>query len=52
LCVGWAVRDVVAHLAATATLSRVGFAREFVRARFSLDRIVDRQVALARKLDA
>jgi uncharacterized protein (TIGR03083 family) len=52
LCVGWAVRDVVAHLAATAILSRVGFVREFVRARFSVDRVIDRQVALARKHDA
>jgi uncharacterized protein (TIGR03083 family) len=49
LCAGWAIRDVVAHLAATAALSRVGFAREFVRARFSVDRIVERQLALARE---
>jgi uncharacterized protein (TIGR03083 family) len=52
LCAGWAVRDVVAHLAAAAALSRVGFAREFVRARFSVDRIVETQVALARERDA
>jgi uncharacterized protein (TIGR03083 family) len=49
LCAGWAIRDVVAHLAATAALSRVGFAREFVWARFSVDRIVERQLALARE---
>lgn len=52
LCAGWAVRDVVAHLAATAALSRAGFAREFVRARFSVDRIVERQLAGAREQDA
>jgi uncharacterized protein (TIGR03083 family) len=52
LCAGWAVRDVVAHLAATAALSRVGFAREFVGARFSVDRIVERQLARAREQDA
>lgn len=52
LCADWAVRDVVAHLAATAALSRVGFAREFVRARFSVERIIERQVALAREQDA
>ncbi|UNB55858.1 maleylpyruvate isomerase family mycothiol-dependent enzyme [Mycolicibacterium sp. YH-1] len=52
LCAGWAVRDVVAHLAATADLSRVGFVREFVRARFSVDRIVERQLARAREQEA
>lgn len=49
LCAGWAVRDVVAHLAASAALSRVGFAREFVRAGFNVNRIIERQVALARE---
>jgi uncharacterized protein (TIGR03083 family) len=48
LCDGWAVRDVVAHLAATAVLSKRGFARAFVRSGFSSDRIVHRQVANAR----
>ncbi|MGH3580740.1 MAG: maleylpyruvate isomerase family mycothiol-dependent enzyme [Mycobacterium sp.] len=52
LCAGWAVRDVIAHLAATAALSRIGFAREFVRAGFSVERIVERQVARARGHDA
>jgi uncharacterized protein (TIGR03083 family) len=52
LCVGWAVRDVVAHLAATARLSRTGFAREFVRARLSVERIVERQLTQARERDA
>jgi uncharacterized protein (TIGR03083 family) len=52
LCADWAVRDVVAHLAATAALSRIGFAREFVRAGFSVKRIIERQVALARGQDA
>lgn len=49
LCEGWAVRDVVAHLAATAVLSQRGFAREFLRAGFSVDRIVRRQVAAGRR---
>jgi uncharacterized protein (TIGR03083 family) len=52
LCAGWAVRDVVAHLAATAALTRVGFAREFVGAGFSVDRIIERQLARAREQDA
>lgn len=49
LCDGWAVRDVVAHLAATAVLSKRGFVRAFVRAGFSTDRIVQRQIADARE---
>jgi uncharacterized protein (TIGR03083 family) len=51
LCDGWAVRDVVAHLAATAALTKRGFAREFLRAGFSSDRIVQRQVAAGRRHD-
>lgn len=46
------MRDVVAHLAATAELSRLGFIREFVRAQFSVDRIVERQLDRARQRDA
>lgn len=48
LCDGWAVRDVVAHLAATAVLSMRGFVRELVHAGFNVDRIVQRQVAAGR----
>lgn len=49
LCDGWAVRDVVAHLAATAVLTKRRFAREIIRAGFSVDRIVQRQVAAGRR---
>jgi uncharacterized protein (TIGR03083 family) len=52
LCAGWDIRDVVAHLAATAALTRIGFVREVIRARFSVDRIVERQLVLAREQDA
>lgn len=52
LCAGWDIRDVVAHLAATATLSRWRFFGEFLRAGFSPDRIVDRQIDLARSRPA
>jgi uncharacterized protein (TIGR03083 family) len=48
LCAGWDVGDVVAHLAATATLSLRRFALEFVIAGFSPDRIVDRQIKAGR----
>lgn len=52
LCAGWAIRDVVAHLAATATLSRRKFARELLGARLRPDRIVDRQINAARTRSA
>lgn len=51
LCAGWTVRDVVAHLAATAVLTKRGFIREFIRAGFSADRIVQRQVTAGRDRD-
>lgn len=48
LCAGWDVGDVVAHLAATATLSLRGFAVELGLAGLSPGRIVDRQIRAAR----
>jgi uncharacterized protein (TIGR03083 family) len=51
LCAGWAVRDVLAHLAATAVLSNRHFAAELLRARFSPNRIVARQIADGRTRD-
>lgn len=48
LCAGWDVGDVVAHLAATATLSFPRFAVELVLAGFSPDRIVDGQIRAGR----
>lgn len=51
LCAGWTVRDVVAHLAATAALSKRRFAVEFLRAGCSPDRIVRRQIAAGRTRD-
>jgi uncharacterized protein (TIGR03083 family) len=44
LCTGWDVGDVVAHLAATATLSPWRFTKEYLLAGFSPDRIVDKQI--------
>jgi uncharacterized protein (TIGR03083 family) len=49
LCDGWDVHDVVAHLAATATLSLLRFAKEFLLAGFNAGRIVDKQVAAGRR---
>ncbi len=42
------MHDIVAHLAATSTLSLPRFAKEFLLARFSAERIVDKQIAAGR----
>ena len=49
LCPAEDAARVVAHLAATAVLSKRGFVRELVRAGFCVDRIVQRQVAAGRR---
>ncbi|MHA3021553.1 maleylpyruvate isomerase family mycothiol-dependent enzyme [Mycobacterium sp. BMJ-28] len=51
LCDGWAVRDVVAHLSATAVLTKRRFVPELIRAGMRPGRIVQRQVAAGRKQD-
>jgi uncharacterized protein (TIGR03083 family) len=48
LCDGWDIHDVVAHLAATATLSYIGFVKEFLLAGLSPSRIADKQVRAGR----
>jgi len=48
LCDGWDIHDVVAHLAATATLSHPGFVKEFLLVGLSSSRIVDKQVRAGR----
>ncbi|KAA0115021.1 maleylpyruvate isomerase family mycothiol-dependent enzyme [Mycolicibacterium sp. P9-22] len=49
LCAGWDVRDVVVHLAATATLSLAKFARELVVAGFRPNRIAEKQIHAGRR---
>lgn len=49
LCAGWDVRDVVAHLAATATLSLSKFAAELVAAGFRPNRIAEKQINAGRQ---
>lgn len=49
LCAGWDVRDVVAHLAATATLSLTKFAGELVLAGFRPNRIAEKQIQEGRQ---
>src|SRR5690349_12833104 len=51
LCEGWAVRDVVAHLSATAVLTKRRFVPELIRAGMRPGRIVQRQIAAGRKQD-
>jgi uncharacterized protein (TIGR03083 family) len=48
-CAGWDVRDVVAHLAATATLSLTKFAGELVVAGFRPNRIAEKQIHAGRQ---
>ena len=45
LCPGWTVHDVVAHLVDVAESTRLGFARDMVRAGFDFDRQNDRGIA-------
>jgi uncharacterized protein (TIGR03083 family) len=52
LCAGWDVRDVVAHLAATATLSLAKFAGELVVAGFRPSRIAEKHIKAGRQRSA
>lgn len=52
LCAGWDVRDVVIHLAATATLSLTKFAAELVVAGFRPNRIAEKQIDAGRRRSA
>lgn len=52
LCAGWDVRDVLVHLAATATLSRSKFAIQLAAAGFRPQRITDRQITIGREFPA
>lgn len=51
LCDGWDVHDVLAHMAATATMTRLRFAAGFARAGFSFDRFVANHVNAERAVD-
>jgi uncharacterized protein (TIGR03083 family) len=52
LCDGWTVRDVVAHLTATAKTTPFGFVKRLVAARFSFDRMSEDGVAAERGTSA
>jgi uncharacterized protein (TIGR03083 family) len=52
LCAGWDVRDVVVHLAATATLSLSKFAAQLVTAGFRPNRIAEKQIHAGRQRSA
>ncbi|KAA0118466.1 maleylpyruvate isomerase family mycothiol-dependent enzyme [Mycolicibacterium sp. P9-22] len=47
-CPGWTVHDVVAHLVDVAESTRLGFARDMVKAGFDFDRQNDRGIARAK----
>ena len=48
LCPGWTVHDVVAHLVDVAESTRLGFARDMVKAGFDFDRQNERGIARAK----
>jgi uncharacterized protein (TIGR03083 family) len=48
LCAGWSVRDVLAHMTATALISAPAFFPKFVRAGFSLSRMQANDLARER----
>ncbi len=48
LCTGWTVHDVAAHLVDVAESTRLGFARDMVRACFDFDRQNERGIARAK----
>lgn len=52
LCAGWDIRDVVVHLAATATLSLSKFTAELVAAGFRPHRIAEKQITNGRGFPA
>lgn len=45
LCPGWTVRDIVAHLSATASLNPATFFAGMAKARFNFDRFANGQIA-------
>ncbi len=52
LCAGWDIRDVLVHLAATATLSLSRFTAELVAAGFRPQRITEKQITRGRGFSA
>ena len=51
LCTGWDVHDVVAHLVDSAKMTRLGFARRLIAARFDFDLDNERGVERERRHD-
>ena len=51
LCAGWTVRDIVAHLSATASLNPATFFLNMAKAGFSFDRFANGQIAKHRGPD-
>jgi uncharacterized protein (TIGR03083 family) len=51
LCAGWTVRDIVAHLSATASLNPATFLLGMAKARFNFDTFANGQIAKHRGAD-
>ena len=45
LCTGWSVHDLVAHIVATAEMTKVGFLSKFAGSGFNFSRFADKEVA-------
>lgn len=52
LCAGWTVRDIVAHLSATASLNPASFFFGITKAGFNFDKFANNQIAKHRGADA
>lgn len=52
LCAGWTVRDIVAHLSATASLNPASFFFGITKAGFNFDKFANNQIAKHRGTDA
>ena len=51
ICAGWTVRDIVAHLSATASLNPATFFAGMAKARFSFDKFANGRIAKHRGAD-
>ena len=51
LCAGWTIRDIVAHLSATASLTPATFFLGMAKAKFNFDKFANEQIAKHRGAD-
>src|SRR4051794_38563586 len=49
LCQGWSVHDLLAHIVATAEMTKIGFFGKFAGSGFNFNRFADKEVAAGTK---